>query len=332
MNSVRITGGTGSLGRALIRHYLTTPVARIAILSRDEWKQAMLAKELTDDRIRWFLGDVRDPERLEMAFHGIDTVIHAAALKRIDRVAYDPSEVIKTNVIGTQNVIHAAIKAGVKKMLVVSSDKAVEPTNIYGASKMCAEWLAVMSNVYSYPRGTRVSVVRYGNVIGSRGSVAELWEEAVKAGLPIQITDERCTRFFITMPQAVQFIEDALVLMDGGEIFVPDLPSMRITDLADAVAPGHARFITDLRPGGEKLHEKLLNAEEATRTGQCLPGGMPDTDIHRIVYIIKPALNYWGGQFLGHIPVPPDWVYSSDRNTRWLSVEDMRTLLAQGRN
>ena len=162
--------------------------------------------------------------------------------------------------------------------------------------------------------------------------MAELWEEAVKAGLPIQITDERCTRFFITMPQAVQFIEDALVLMDGGEIFVPDLPSMRITDLADAVAPGHARFITDLRPGGEKLHEKLLNAEEATRTGQCLPGGMPDTDIHRIVYIIKPALNYWGGQFLGHIPVPPDWVYSSDRNTRWLSVEDMRTLLAQGRN
>lgn len=319
-NSILITGGTGSLGRALIRHYLTTPVSRIAVLSRDEWKQAMLARELPDDRIRWFLGDVRDPERLEMAFHGIETVIHAAALKRVDRIAYDPSEVIKTNIIGTQNVIHAAIRAGVKKVLLVSSDKAVEPTNIYGASKMCAEWLAVMSNVYSYPQGTGVSVTRYGNVIGSRGSVVELWRDAVKAGRPIEITDERCTRFFITMAQAIQLIEDALALMDGGEVFVPDLPSMRITDLAEAVAPGAPRMMTDLRPGGEKLHEKLLNGDEVTRTIRASP---------EAPYTIMPAVAYWGGQRLYGTPVPCDWVYASDQNTRWLSVPEMRTLLSQ---
>ena len=319
MNSILITGGTGSLGRALIRHYLTMPVSRIAVLSRDEWKQSMLAKELPDERIRWFLGDVRDPERLEMAFHSIDTVLHTAALKRIDRIAYDPAEVIKTNVIGTQNVIHAAIQAGVKKVVVVSSDKAVQPTNIYGASKMCAEWLAVVSNVYSYPRGTRVADVRYGNVIGSRGSVVELWRDAISAGRPIEITDERCTRFFITMDQAVQLIQDALALMDGGEIFVPDLPSMRITDLAEAVAPNHPRFITDLRPGGEKLHEQLLNAEETTRTVV--------TDGQRRFYIVNPTIRYWGGLPTIAEPVPPNWVYSSDQNTHWISVEQMRTLL-----
>lgn len=324
MTSVLITGGTGSLGRALIRHYLTTDIERIAVLSRDEYKQSVLAKELPDDRLRWFLGDVRDAERLALAFHGIDTVIHAAALKRVDKIAYDPSEAIKTNILGTMNVIHASLTAGVRRVLVVSSDKAVQPTNIYGATKMTAEHLAVMSNVYAYPRGTRVACVRYGNVIGSRGSVVELWREAVKANEPIEITDERCTRFWITMPQAVQLIQDALALMDGGEIFVPDLPSMRITDLAEAIAPGHPRFVTDLRPGGEKLHEALLNSEEVTRTFELLEYRF---DITRRVYVIMPSLRYWGGAPFIAPQVPKDWVYTSDRNTRWLSVEDMREML-----
>lgn len=318
--SVLITGGTGSLGQALVRWYLEqTTVERICILSRDEYKQAMMARAFQDDaRLRFFLGDVRDEQRLRDAFHGIETVIAAAALKRVDRIAYDPSEVIKTNVLGTQNVIHAAIEAGVKRVLVVSSDKAVNPTNIYGASKMCAEWLAVMSNTYGYPRGTRISCVRYGNVIGSRGSVVELWREAVKAGRSIEITDERCTRFWITMPQAVQLIQDALALMDGGEIFVPDLPSMRITDLAEAIAPGHPRFVTDLRPGGEKLHEALLNSEEVTRTVRAYEDGP---------YTIMPSLAYWGGTRLYGKPVPSDWQYRSDQNTRWLSVEEMREMV-----
>lgn len=316
LGPILITGGTGSLGRALIRHYLTTPISRIAILSRDEYKQAVLAKEFPDSRLRCFLGDVRDPDRLEMAFHRIETVIHAAALKRVDRIAYDPSEVIKTNILGMQNVIHAAIKAGVRRVLMISSDKAVEPTNIYGASKMCAEWLAIMSNSYSYTRGTRISVVRYGNVIGSRGSVVELWRERVARGEPIEITDERCTRFCITMPEAVQLIEDALSLMDGGEIFVPDLPSMRITDLAEAVAPGHPRFITDLRPGGEKLHESLLNTEEVNRTVRT-----------RGLYLIQPALRFWGGMALAGDPVPRGWIYRSDVNLNWLTVDEMRAML-----
>lgn len=300
----------------MVRHYLTMPVSRICILSRDEWKQAQMAQEYPDDRLRWFLGDVRDLPRLTEAFHGVDMVIHAAALKRVDAVAYNPSEVIATNVLGTQNVIRAAIAARVGRVLLISSDKAVEPTNIYGASKMCAEWLAVASNVYAYPQGTRVSVVRYGNVIGSRGSVVELWRALGVGGGSIPITDKRCTRFWITMEQAVQLIQDALKLMDGGEIFVPDLPSMRIVDLAEAIAPGAEQREIGLRPGGEKLHEKLLNQEEVART--VWVNGL---------YVVRPALNYWGGTPRHGDAVRPDWEYVSDRNGRWVTVEEMREML-----
>ena len=317
MKSVLITGATGSLGNALVRHILTTQVNRIACLSRDEVKQSQMAQRFTDHRLRFFLGDVRDVDRLEQAFHSIDMVIHAAALKRVDRVAYDPSEAVKTNILGTQNVISAAMRAKVKKVLLISSDKAVEPQNIYGATKMTAEWLAVMSNVYTYPQGTKVSAVRYGNVIGSRGSVVELWQAAVANGEPLQLTDDRCTRFWITLAQAVQLVMTALEQMDGGEIFVPVLPSMKLTDLAEAIAPSpYPRFVTSLRPGGEKLHETLLNQDEVQRT--VLAGG---------IFVVNPSLRFWGGVPWIGLALPTDFVYRSDLNTRWLSVEDMRYLM-----
>lgn len=317
MNSILISGGTGSLGHALVSHFLTTDIQRIAVLSRDELKQSVMAERFPDPRMRFFLGDVRDPDRLEQAFQGIDAVVNAAALKRVDRVAYDPSEVLKTNVIGTENVIQAAVRAGVRKVLLISSDKAVEPQNIYGATKMCAEWLTVTANSYSYPQGTRCSAVRYGNVVGSRGSVVELWRNAKARGEPIQLTDDRCTRFWITLPQAVELVMSALNLMDGGEIFVPILPSMRITDLADAiVGPDWPRIVKGLRPGGEKLHEKLLNADEVTRTVRA-PG----------YYVVNPALRFWGGvPWIGDA-VPQDFVYESNVNNWWLTVDEMQEMV-----
>lgn len=317
MTSVLVTGGTGSLGTALVSHLLTCNLAdRVCVYSRDEVKQAQMAQRFPDPRVRFFLGDVRDVDRLEQACVGVDVVVAAAALKRVDKTAYDPSEVIKTNIYGTHNTIEAARRCGVKKVVVISSDKAVQPTNIYGATKMCAEWLAVTSNAYTHPQGTRVSVVRYGNVIGSRGSVVEVWRNAVKNHEPLTLTDDRCTRFWISMQQAVELVLYAVEHMDGGEIFVPKLPSMKLVDLADAVAGvGYPRTWTGLRPGGEKLHEKLLNEDEVTRTIRT-----------PWCYIVNPALPYWGGmQWVGE-PLPKDFVYESNVNSQWLTVDDMRTL------
>ena len=272
--NILITGGTGSYGRAFVKDALENNRAdRIVVYSRDEWKQAEMAEEMREcggGRIRFFLGDIRDRDRLKRAMADIDFVVHAAALKRVDAVAYNPSEVVKTNVIGTMNVIDAALDEGVRKVILISSDKAVNPTNIYGASKFMAEQYSIHANSYHGKRDCVISVVRWGNVMGSRGSVVNVFRKRAAKGLPLQITNPECTRFFITLPQAVSFTWNAHELMEGGEIYIPKLKAFSIPCLAGAIlgmrGPACGQQIIGLRPGGEKIHESLLNDEEMTRT------------------------------------------------------------------
>jgi UDP-N-acetylglucosamine 4,6-dehydratase len=311
-----ITGGTGTLG-----HYLTREILdkhkpnKIAILSRDEYKQAMMAQEFNDGRLRFFIGDVRDKSRLFRAFAGVDVIVHCAALKRIDQAEYNPWEVAQTNVLGTQNVIEAAIDREVGRVLFASTDKACQPLNTYGKTKALAESLVVQGNAYSSLDGTKLSCVRYGNVAGSRGSVIHVFREQVASGR-LTITDERMTRFWITPAQAVKFVISALEQMVGGEIFVPRLPSVRIIDLAEAVAPGCEHEIVGLR-AGEKLHETLITSEEALRT----------IDRGR-TYIIKPY--YQSFERSGLCGKRPSFEqYSSDSNSEWLSVGDIRRELGE---
>jgi len=276
---VLITGGTGSLGHALVSAWLQNDaVERVVVFSRDELKQAQMRELFPDPRLDFRLGDVRDISRLKLAFYGMDTVIHAAALKRVDATANDPLELIATNVIGTSNVLQASLSAGVARTLVISSDKACLPANAYGASKFMAEQLAVNFNVYGAPQGCVSSVVRYGNVLGSRGSVVHVWRGQ---GDTLTLTEPGMTRFILTMPQAVAFVGDVLDCMEGGEVFVPyKLPSATLEDLAHATRPGAEHHYTGRRPGGEKMHELLLSYEESTRTVE--PGVMlPHTSLWR---------------------------------------------------
>jgi UDP-N-acetylglucosamine 4,6-dehydratase/5-epimerase len=253
--SILVTGATGSFGHAFIDKALDQGVGRIVVFSRDELKQYELrSSHANDERFRFFIGDIRDQERLRMAMRGVDYVVHAAALKQVDTAEYNPMEFVKTNVLGSENVIQAAIDAGVEKVIALSTDKASSPINLYGATKLTADKLFISSNHYAVAGGTRFSVVRYGNVIGSRGSVIPFFRKLAEAGDPIPITDTRMTRFFITLPQSVDFVSRALVDMTGGELFVPRIPSMRITDLAEAIAPGAPTINIGLRPG-EKIHE-----------------------------------------------------------------------------
>ena len=297
-----ITGGTGSLGQALchtiLEHY---PVSRIAILSRDELKQAQMAERFQDPRLRFFLGDVRDESRLSEAFDDTDAVIHAAALKRVDAIAYNPDEAVKTNVLGTKHVITAARHAGVKHVLLVSTDKSVHPANFYGATKMLAEQIAINSNVITYPQGLSVSAVRYGNVWGSRGSVVQLWKTATSTGSPIQVTDPTCTRFLITLEQAASFVLNALTQMQGGEIFVPKLPATSVRNLAEQFGPASTWTVTGLRPGGEKQHEQLIGDEEITRTYDV---GWS--------YLIAPSVCSWTSPQWPGEKVPSHFEYHSD--------------------
>lgn len=255
---VLITGGTGSLGHALVREWYRQH--RVIVLSRDELKQSVMAQKYPD--VDYFLGDVRDVERLKLAFHGCDAVVHAAALKRVDAVAGDPIEVTKTNVLGTWNVLQAAIHCTVPKVLFISSDKACQPINAYGASKFTGEQLVVASNSFGVPRGVRSSVLRYGNVLGSRGSVVHTWRGQ---GSTLTLTAPGMTRFIITMPQAVGAVNHALHHMEGGEVYVPLLPACVLEDLAEAVSPGCALAYVGLRPGGEKMHEVMMTREESQR-------------------------------------------------------------------
>jgi UDP-N-acetylglucosamine 4,6-dehydratase len=315
--SILVTGGTGSFGKAFIEYALNNlDPKRIVIFSRDELKQYEARQKFNDDpRLRWFIGDIRDQHRLIRAMHNIDFVVHAAALKQVDTAEYNPFEYVQTNIIGTQNVIEASIDTGVKKVVALSTDKASSPINLYGATKLAADKLCQSANHYAAGYETRFSVVRYGNVMGSRGSVVPFWKQLADDGKEIPITDSRMTRFWITLPQAVKFVVESFDLMHGGEVFVPRIPSMKILDLAEAVAPGAKTHEIGIRPG-EKLHEEMIAADDSRRT-------ISSSDR----YVILPTVADWGYEPLSGDPVTDGFAYRSDSNDIWLSVDEIRTLL-----
>ena len=314
--SILITGGTGSFGRAFVRHILdNADPRRVVVFSRDELKQYETREQFNgDDRLRWFLGDVRDLERLRRAMHGVDYVVHAAALKQVDTAEYNPIEYVKTNVLGSQNVIDASIDSGVRKVVALSTDKASSPINLYGATKLTADKLFVAANNYGAAYDTKFSVVRYGNVMGSRGSVIPFFRSLHEQGRPITITDRRMTRFWITLEQAVRFVVDSFGLMAGGELYVPRIPSMRIVDLAEAVAPGSPIKDIGIRPG-EKLHEEMIAADDSRRTVRLLER-----------YVVTPVLADWGFPEIEGERLPDDFAYRSDTNDLWLTIDDLRAL------
>ncbi len=318
-SSILITGGTGSFGKAFIERLLNDiNPRRVVIFSRDELKQYECRLKFDNDpRLRWFLGDIRDPHRLSRAMHGVEYVIHAAALKQVDTAEYNPWEFVKTNVIGSQNVIEACMDAGVKKVVALSTDKASSPINLYGATKLTADKLFISGNHYAARYPTRFAVVRYGNVMGSRGSVIPFFRKLAEQGESLPITDMRMTRFFITLPQAVQFVLDSFETMQGGELYVPRIPSMKITDLAQAIAPGAAMHNMGLRPG-EKLHEEMISAEEGRRALR-----LGDSR-----YVLQPDLATWGySSPADGVPVPEGFHYTSDKNDQWYSIEEITKIL-----
>jgi UDP-N-acetylglucosamine 4,6-dehydratase len=314
--TILLTGGTGSFGRAFIdvtaERY---PDSVIRIFSRDELKQSEVRAAYGDGRLRYLIGDVRDGDRLRRAAEGCDVIVHAAAMKQVPACEYNPFEAVQTNVHGAQNVVDAAIDTGVERVVALSTDKAVNPVNLYGATKLCAEKIVVQGNAYASGHNTRLACVRYGNVIGSRGSVVPLFRHQRDQG-EITITDERMTRFWITLPQAVDLVLHALEHMEGGEVFVPRIPSMRVVDLAEALAPGVPTRVVGIRPG-EKLHELLITGDEARHTVR-----MGD------VYVILPEHSWWSADF--HVdgkPLDDGFVYASNTNEEWLSVEQLKDML-----
>ena len=319
-SSILVTGGTGSFGKAFIRHALDNLAPkRLVIFSRDELKQYEVRQLFNDDpRLRWFIGDIRDERRLLRAMHNVDYVVHAAALKQVDTAEYNPFEFVKTNVLGSQNVIEACIDSGVKRVVALSTDKASSPINLYGATKLTADKLFVTGNHYAAAYDTRFAVVRYGNVMGSRGSVIPFFRKLAESGASLPITDLRCTRFFITLPQAVKMVVDTFDMMQGGELLVPRIPSMKVTDLAQAIAPGAAMHDVGLRPG-EKLHEEMISPEEGRRA-VIVHGGK--------YYVIQPDLATWGYQPpVDGVPVPEGFHYRSDSNDQWHSQDDIRKII-----
>lgn len=318
-SSVLITGGTGSLGKALIQHLMVnTKVRRIAIYSRDELKQHNLRNEIGENaRLRWFIGDIRDVERLKRALHGVDYVIHTAALKQVDTGEYNPMEFIKTNVLGSQNVIDACIETGVKKVVALSTDKASSPINLYGATKLTADKLFVAANNYSHSYGTTFCVVRYGNVMGSRGSVIPFWKALDAEGKTLPITDMRMTRFWISIDQAVKFVIDSLEIMQGGELYVPRIPSMRIVDLAAAVAPNAILEEVGMRPG-EKLHEEMISGDDSRRTV-----------LLNDRFVVTPVVAEWGYEAPIGVPMPEGLAYQSNTNDLWMSTDEIKHFLQE---
>ena len=317
-SDILVTGGTGSFGKAFIKNALETlDPRRIIVFSRDELKQWEVRQMFNDDpRLRWFIGDIRDRDRLNRAMHGVDYVVHAAALKQVDTAEYNPWEFVKTNVIGSQNVIEATIDAGVKKVVALSTDKASSPINLYGATKLTADKLFITGNHYAAAYNTRFSVVRYGNVMGSRGSIIPKFRALHAAGESLPITDQRMTRFLITLPEAVKFVVDSFEIMQGGELYVPRIPSMKITDLAQAIAPGAKMHDAGLRPG-EKLHEEMISPEEGRRALR-----IGDR------YVLQPDLATWGYKSPEHgVPVPEGFHYTSDNNDQWYSIDEITKIL-----
>lgn len=327
--TILITGGTGSFGRAFARYILRLNTCRkVIIFSRDEWKQWEMRRSdpiFDHPKIRYFLGDVRDGPRLERAFNDVNMIVHAAALKQVPAAEYNPTEFIKTNINGAINVIDMAINCGVKKVVALSTDKAVNPVNLYGATKLCSDKLFVAGHVYVGARGYPLfSVVRYGNVAASRGSIIPFWQKLIASGVKaLPITDERMTRFWITLDEAVQFVCDSFGRMKGGEIFVPKIPSIRIMDLAEALAPQLPKEICGIRPG-EKLNELMVSLDDARHTVEfddyytILPEVATEEPIYE-----KPLLSRVEG-----ISVPEDFIYASHTNTEWLNVEEIRYFLS----
>lgn len=312
--SILITGGSGSLGKALVRQLLDeTDVRRIAIYSRDELKQFHMRSEFEDNsRLRWFIGDIRDKDRLVRAMHGVDFVVHAAALKQVDTGEYNPMEFIKTNVLGSQNVIEASIDAGVRKVVALSTDKASSPINLYGATKLTADKLFIAANNYSQSYGTSFCVVRYGNVMGSRGSVIPFFQNLALEGKPLPITDLRMTRFWISIDDAVKFVLDSFEIMQGGELYVPRIPSMKIVDLATAISPNSEIVEIGIRPG-EKLHEEMISAEDSRRTIQ----------VSRNRFLVLPVVAEWNFNIPEGEVMRERTAYASDTNELWLDSSDM---------
>ncbi|MGE8033504.1 UDP-N-acetylglucosamine 4,6-dehydratase (inverting) [Lysinibacillus sp. NPDC093692] len=313
--TVLVTGGTGSFGKKFIHKALTLGVKKIIVFSRDELKQYEMKQEFHDDRIRFFIGDVRDKDRLYRAFNGVDIVIHAAAMKHVDACEYNPFEAVKTNIHGAQNIIEAAIDCGVEKVIALSTDKACSPVNLYGATKLASDKLFVAANAYVGDKKTSFAVVRYGNVAGSRGSVVPFFKKIKKTGT-LPVTDERMTRFWITLDQGVQFVLDNLERMHGGEIFVPKIPSMRVIDLAKAIAPECKIEIVGIRPG-EKLHEAMIMEDDARHTVEF------DT-----YYVIQPEFPWWSKTFAeGGKELPMGFAYTSDKNKEWLTIEELHEFM-----
>lgn len=320
--AILITGGTGSFGQAFVRHlFEKSRPSRVVIYSRDELKQYEMQQRFTNDELRFFIGDVRDRERLNRALKGIDVVVHAAALKQVPAAEYNPIECIKTNVFGAENIINACIDQRVRQVLALSTDKAVNPVNLYGATKLCSDKLFVAANHLSGRDGPRFSVVRYGNVIGSRGSVVPLFKKLASTG-KLPITDPRMTRFWIRLEDGAAFVERCLELMRGGEIFIPKIASMKITDLAKAIAPDCEQESVGIRPG-EKLHELMITSDDARHTLEF-----------KDYYMIQPATHFWqtdnSGTKYGNEegrPVPDDFQYASDQNDRWLDIEALKSVI-----
>ncbi len=322
--TILVTGGTGSFGRC----FVDTVTARWAlrkciVFSRDEEKQWQMQQELRGPQyacMRYFIGDVRDADRLELAMRGVDVVIHAAALKHVPAAEYNPFECVQTNVIGAQNVVRAALRCGVRQVLALSTDKAANPVNLYGATKLAADKIFIASGNLAGEGGTAFAVVRYGNVLGSRGSVVPLFRRLLAQGADhLPITDPRMTRFWITLPQGVDFVLSCLGLMEGGEIFVPKIPSMRLIDLAETIAPGLPHRIVGIRPG-EKLHEVMIPEDDAANTYE-----LPDR------YVIGTRFTSWTPASLlarGAARVADGFRYASDSNPDWLTREGLGRLLA----
>lgn len=315
--TILVTGGTGSFGKKFISAALKQNVKKVIVFSRDELKQYEMAQEFTDPRVRFFIGDVRDKERLYRAFDGVDIVIHAAALKHVGACEYNPFEAVKTNIHGAQNIIEAAIDRGVKKVIALSTDKAASPINLYGATKLASDKLFVAGNSYAGDKDTRFAVVRYGNVVGSRGSVVPFFKKLKQDGATvIPVTDDRMTRFWITLEQGVQFVIDSLTRMNGGEIFIPKIPSMSILDLAEAIAPECDIKIVGIRPG-EKLHEAMITEDDARHTLE-----------YDDYFVIQPEFPWWSAEYSnGGKSLPEGFTYVSNVNNQWLSVDELRELV-----
>lgn len=315
---ILVTGGTGSFGKKFIEIMLKEyHPAKLIVFSRDELKQhEMRVAGFNHPSLRYFIGDIRDQQRMKRAMHGVDIVVHAAALKQVPACEYNPMEAIKTNILGSSNVIDAALDAGVRKVLALSTDKAVNPINLYGATKLAAEKLFVQSNAYAGGMATRFSCVRYGNVVGSRGSVVPIFLKQRDNG-KITITDERMTRFWISLEQGVRFVIRCIEQMYGGEVFVPKIPSTTILDLAKAIAPKATIEIIGIRPG-EKLHEVLISDDEARSTIE-----MPD------MYVVQPAEALWFGREWSEVgrQLPDDFRYASNTNDQWLSFDEIQEIV-----